>query len=199
MVTLTGAPDMARQVDALRVILRAAPGRSLSVKDSFDCLDLGTLGFAPVFDAQWFCASVLNLPVPGSAGSVRWTFVGIDADLARWQQAWRPGTVGSRFRTFRPELLARPDIRFVYGLLDGRPIGGGILNATDDVTGLSNVFASGIATEAVLQGLASMAWTWRPNRRLVGYESGADLAAARRVGFETVGRLRIWRRAGADG
>lgn len=187
---------MALQENALGVLLQAAPGRSFSVKDSFGCLNIGTLGFAPLFDAEWFCASELDLLVPSSAGSVRWTFVGSDADLARWEQTWRPS---SKLRTFRPKLLARPDIRFVYGLLDDRPIGGGILNATDDVTGLTNVFASGIATEAVLQGLASMAWTWRPRRPLVGYESGADLAAARRVGCETVGRLRIWRRAGADG
>ena len=196
LVTLTGAPDMARQKDALGLLLQAAPSGSLWVKDSFDCLDIGTLGFTPLFDAEWFCASELDLPVPSNASSVRWTFVGSDVDLARWEQAWRPG---SKLRTFRPKLLARPDIRFVYGLVDDRPVGGGILNATDDETGLSNVFASGIAAEAVLQGLASMAWTWRPRRPLVGYESGADLAAARRVGFETVGRLRIWRRAGADG
>lgn len=175
------------------MLLHAAPSRSLSVKDSFGCLDIGILGFAPLFDAEWFCAFELDLRVPNNAGSVRWTFVGSDADLARWEQAWRPG---SMLRTFRPKLLARPDIRFVYGLVDDKPIGGGILNATDEVTGLSNVFASGIATEAVLQGLVSMAWTWRPRQLLVGYESGADLAAARRVGFETIGRLRIWRRAG---
>jgi len=199
LITLTGAPDMARQVDALSEILRAAPGRSLSVKDSFGCLDIGTLGFAPLFDAKWFCASELDLPVPDNAGSVCWRIVGSDTDLARWEQAWRPGTDSNRLRTFRPKLLARPDIRFVYGLVNDRPIGGGILNETDDVTGLSNVFASGIATEAVLQGLANMAWTWRPQQPLVGYESGADLAAALRVGFEVIGLLRIWRRTGADG
>jgi len=190
---------MARQMDALSRIVRASPLRNLSVKDSFGCLDIGTLGFAPMFDAEWFSASELDLPVQGNAGSVRWMFVENDADLARWEQAWRPGTDGSGLYTFRPKLLARPDIRFVYGLVDDKAIGGGILNATDDVTGLSNVFASGIATDAVLQGLASMAWTWRPRRPLVGYESGAELTAALRVGFEAIGRLRIWLRAGADG
>ena len=190
---------MARQVEALSALLRATPGRSLSVKDSFGCLDIGTLGFVPLFDAEWFLASELNRPLPDETGSVRWTFIGSDADLARWEQAWRPDTGASRPRTFRPKFLAMPDIRFVYGLVNDRPIGGGILNATGDVTGLSNVFASGIATEAVLQGLASMAWTWRPGRPLVGYESGADLAAALQVGFEAVGQLRIWHRAGEDG
>lgn len=195
LVTLTGASDMARQVDALAAMVRAAPGRSLSVKDSFGCLDLGPLGFAPLFDAEWLVATESGIPVPDGAGKVRWVSIGCNADLTRWEQAWRPGMGDDKPSTFRPKLLVKPDIRFVYGLVGDRPVGGGILNATDDVTGLSNVFTSGIATEAVLQGLASIAWVWRPERPLVGYESGADLAAARRVGFEAVGRLCIWRRA----
>ena len=80
--------------------------------------------------------------------------------------------------------------------MENRPVAGGVLNATNDVTFLSNLFASGIATEDALQRLASMAWTWRPGRPLVGYESGADLPAARRVGFEPIGQLRIWHRPG---
>ena len=199
LVTLTGVPGMARQVDALAAMVQAAPDQSLSVKDSFGCLDLGPLGFAPLFDAEWLCAPELGIPVPAGAGNVRWVSVGCDADLARWEQAWRPGISEDKPRTFRPGLLARPDVWFVYGLVDDKPVGGGILNVTNEVTGLSNVFTSGITTEAVLQGLASMARMWRPGRRLVGYESGTDLAAARRVGFEAVGRLCIWHRAGSNG
>lgn len=190
---------MARQVDALAAMVRAAPGRRLSVKDSFGCLDLGPLGFARLFDAEWLVAPEPGIAVPDGAGSVRWVSIGCDADLARWEQAWRPGMGDDKPRTFRPMLLVRNDIRFVYGLVDDRPVGGGVLNATDSVTGLSNVFTSGIATEAVLQSLASLAWMWRPGRPLVGYESGADLAAARRVGFEAIGRLCVWHRAGDNG
>ncbi len=135
-----------------------------------------------------------RFPRSRDADRLRWVSIGCDADLARWEQAWRPGTDDNAPRTFRPKLLASPDIRFAYGLVEDRPVAGGVLNATNDVTFLSNVFASGIATEDALQGLASMAWTWRPGRPLVGYESGADLAAARRVGFEPIGQLRIWHR-----
>ena len=198
LVTLTGAAAMKQQVDALTALMRAAPGRSLSVKDSFGCLDLGVFGFKPLFDAEWLFASELKISGPDDTGDVRWVSIYDDADLVRWEQAWLPSMSNGELRTFRPKLLVRPDLRFVYGLVKDVPIGGGILNATNDVTGLSNVFASGVATEAVLEGLARMAWTWRPGRPLVSYESGADLAAARRVGFEAVGSLRIWHQAVDD-
>ena len=47
-----------------------------------------------------------------------------------------------------------------------------------------------------MQSLATMAWTWRSGRPLIGYESGAKLAAGLRVGFKAVGQLRVWHRAG---
>jgi hypothetical protein len=95
---------------------------------------------------------------------------------------------------FRPGLLAVPGIRFVHGLVDGQIVGGGILAAASGVTGLSNVFAGRVTTEVVLQGLAQVAATRFPGQPLVNYEHGDDLAAAHRVGFQTLGRLRIWHR-----
>lgn len=199
LVTLTGAQDTVQQLDALGTMMRARPGRSLSVKDSFGCLDIGALGFVPLFDAEWLLASKLDPPLSRAAESAHWLAIECDAGLTHWEQAWRSGMGGNEPRTFRPKLLARPDIRFVYGLVDGRPVGGGVLNVTDNVIGLSNVFASAIATEAVLHGLASVAWAWCPGRPLVCYERGAELAAARHVGFNAIGQLRIWHRAGDQG
>ena len=186
---------MMQQVDALGALVRATSSWGLSVKDSFGCLDIGTLGFVPLFDAEWIFASRLRRLPPGDLDNVHWLSIACDTDLARWEQAWRPGTDVNAPRIFRPKLLERPEIQFVYGLVDDRPVGGGVLNATEDVTGLSNLFASGISIEVALQGLASVAWTWRPGRPLVGYESGADLAAALKVGFEAIGQLRLWHRA----
>lgn len=168
---------MGRQIDALTALLRAAPGRSLPVKDSFCCLDFGGLGFVPLFDAKWLFASELNISGPDDEGDVRWVSIDGSADLARWERAWRPGMSAGKPRTVWPKLLVRSDLRLLYGLVKHVAVGGGVLNATNDVTGLPNVFTSGTATEAVLQGLARTAWTWRPGRPLVGYESGADLAA----------------------
>jgi len=164
------------------------------VKDSFGCLDLEPFCFRPLFDAEWLVASELKISCPDDAGKVRWVLINDDVELVRWEQAWRQGSDKNDIPIFRPELLVKPNVRFVYGFVEGVPVGGGILNATRDITGLSNVFASGITTEAVMQGLAMIARAWRPGRSLVTYESGAELAAARRVGFEAVGRLRIWHR-----
>ena len=195
LVTLTGATDVAQQIAALATLMRNASGRSLSVKDSFNCLNLGALGFAPLFDAQWLLAFKLRTHGSGKADDVRWVSINNDADLARWEQAWRPNEGGSKPRMFRPKLLSRPGIRFVYGLIEDTPVGGGVLTTAGGVTGLSNVFASGIAMGVVLRGLAKVAWARHPTQPLVGYESGADLEAARRVGFEAVGHLRVWQRA----
>lgn len=135
-VTLTGAVDAGRQTDALAALVRDAPDRSLSVKDSFDCLDLSTLGFASLFDAEWLLA-----PDPEALGSeepsdVRWVSITDDANLTRWEQAWRSDAAGGKPRMFRPNLLSELGIRFVYGLVEDVPVGGGILSATRDVTGL---------------------------------------------------------------
>jgi len=195
LVTLTGVEDVSRQTGTLAALMRDAPGRSLSVKDSFDCLNLGALGFAPLFDAEWLLASELGPHGSEEAADVEWVSINDDADLARWEQAWRPSAGSGKPRLFRPDLLSKPGINFVYGLIKDAPVGGGVLATAGGVTGLSNMFTSGIATEVVLQGLARMAWARHPALPLVGYESGADLEAARRVGFGTVGRLRVWHRA----
>jgi len=176
------------------MLIQDAPCRSLSVKDSFNCLDLGAFGFAPLFDAEWLSAAALGTAGLKELKDVEWVPITNDADLAQWEQAWRPITDNDKPRTFRSSLLSMPGIQFVYGLVDGVPVGGGVLAAAAGVTSVSNVFASEVAVEVVLQGLAKIAQVRYPGQPLVGYESGADLAAACQVGFRTVGNLRIWHR-----
>jgi hypothetical protein len=194
LVTLTGAADIALQIEALATLIHDASGKSLAVKDSFNCLGLLAFGFTPLFSADWLSAAALGTFGLKESKDVQWVPITGDADLARWEQAWRRTGDNGKPRTFRPNLLSAPDIQFVYGLVDGVPVGGGVLAAAAGVTGVSNVFASRIATEVVLQGLAKVAAARFPRLPLVGYESGADLAAAHQVGFRTVGHLRIWGR-----
>lgn len=193
-VTLSGATDSARQTEALTGLIEAAGPRSLFVKDSFDCLRLQTLGFQPLFSAEWLWASALGSFGRREAEEVRWAEVTDDRDLVRWERAWRGNADAAEPRLFRSGLLAVPGIRFVHGLVEGLPVGGGILASAAGVTGISNVFASRIATEVVWQGLAHVAAARFPGQPLAGYESGGDLAAAHRVGLQTIGRLRVWRR-----
>ena len=194
LVTLTGAADITLQTEALVTLMHDASGRSLAVKDSFNCLGLLAFGFTPLFSAEWLSTAALGTFGLNESKDVQWARITGDADLARWEQAWRRSADNGKPRTFRPNLLSAPDIQFVYGLVDGVPVGGGVLAATAGVTGVSNVFASPLATEVILHRLAKVAAASFPRLPLVGYESGDDLAAAHQVGFRTVGHLRIWRR-----
>jgi len=196
LVTLTGMEGVPAQTEALARLLQQAPRDSRSVKDSFNCLDLQAFGFTPLFNAEWLWAAALGTIGLEESDDVHWVRITDDADLARWEQAWCSLTDGGKPRTFRPNLLSKPEIQFVHGLVDGVPVGGGVLVAAAGVTGISNLFASQVAVEVVLQGLAKFANAKFPGLPLVSYESGNDLAAAHQVGFKTVGHLRIWSRTG---
>jgi hypothetical protein len=60
-----------------------------------------------------------------------------------------------------------------------------VLHRGSDLVGVSNVFAR--------TGTPDDVWTALPTSdELVGYESGDDLAAARRADFRPVAPLRVW-------
>lgn len=198
LVTLTGVEGVPAQTKALATLLQQSLRRSRSVKDSFNCLDLQAFGFKPLFSAKWLWAAALGTLGREAAEEIHWMQITDDADLVRWEQAWCPPAERGNPRTFRPSLLSRPDIQFICGFVDGVPVGGGILTAAAGVTGLSNLFASQVAFEVVLQGLVKLAATSFPGLPLVGYESGNDLAAAHQVGFRTIGQLRVWIRPGGE-
>ena len=99
---------------------------------------------------------------------------------------------------FRPALLADPDCAILACRRDGALVGGAIAYTSDGVTGISNVFKSGLPTGRCWGGSAVRAVaTLRPGLPVVGYERGEDLAAARRAGFRVLGPLRIWARGSA--
>ena len=59
---------------------------------------------------------------------------------------------------------------------------------------MTNVFAPDDTLDAAWQGIVAWALTHHPEASLVGYETGADLAAAWRIGFEPIAPLRVWTR-----
>jgi hypothetical protein len=81
--------------------------------------------------------------------------------------------------------------QFLTARRDGRITEEAILNRTGDVVGISNV-----SGEDPWPGAVATAVGLYPDLPLVGYERGDDLAAARRVGFEVIGPLRVWMRPG---
>ncbi|PSJ63704.1 hypothetical protein [Pseudaminobacter soli (ex Li et al. 2025)] len=165
----------------------------LAVKDSFCGLELGRFGFQVLFETSWIAVPI---PARSSSGNdTLWHQVNSSEDLQRWEAAWSGNDqIDESSRTFLPNLLANPDIRFLLALDEGNPIGGGILNRAAGVVGLSNVFSCGMPAESLWRGLIAQAARQFPGLPLVGYERGDDLTMALRAGFEPIGRLRVWLR-----
>ena len=157
---------------AAAVLARIDAGPGCSIKDSFATLHLP--GFEVIVEGSW-----LYRP-SGPARGAEWSAV-TASELPEWERAW-----GEPRGLFVPALLA--NAQFVAARSGGRIVAGAILNRSDDVVGISNVFGGDWA------GAAATAARLYPGMPLVGYAAGDDLAAASRQGFEVVGPLRVWMR-----
>jgi hypothetical protein len=157
--------------------------RGCSVKDSFARLDLSDAGFTPIVEAEWVDRRP-DLPTP--TPPVPWAAVTTASELVEWATAWDGGVTD----LFRSELLAHPGVRVLAGRRGDEIVAGAVVNRSGPVTGVSNLFAvDGNLDEAWAGVLSAL-----PRRRVVGYESGPALAAARRSGFTPTGPLRVWMR-----
>jgi hypothetical protein len=192
-VTIGDVEAAPAQTEAIAALVGSTRQREWSVKDSFQSLDLKSLGFEPLFDAEWIA---LSGPLPDVARTeYRSSIVTSTVGLIAWEQCWAGeevnATAVSRPRVFMPGLLADTNVVFVSIKRDDGIVGGGILNQGADVVGLSNLF--GFPIDVVWRSLVATAGEIFPGLPLVGYERGDDLAAAHQAGFETVGPLRVWR------
>jgi len=191
-VTTAGVEAAPAQLEAIADLIGSNRRREWFVKDSFHCLHLESLGFEPLFDAEWIAMRGARPNVqPGD----RSTRVTDEAGLSAWERSWASEEAKAAAnplpRVFMPRLLADDGIVFVSIQGEDGSVGGGILNRGADVVGLSNLFGSQI--DRVWRNLIAMAGEIFPGLPLVGYEHGHDLAAAKLAGFETMGPLRIWR------
>ncbi|MFE9868494.1 hypothetical protein ACFYPZ_38545 [Streptomyces sp. NPDC005506] len=164
----------------------AVPGAS--IKDSFADLDLTEAGFQVLFEAQW-----IHRPAsaPISSSGPAWHVAGDPDELRAWALAWDDGEGNAGL--FRPELLDDPATYVLAGHSSGgRVIAGAVASRSDQVVGISNVFALDGGPEAAWPLVLDAVHRLFPTLPVVGYEHGDDLAAAVRHGFEPVGPLRIW-------
>ena len=87
-------------------------------------------------------------------------------------------------------LLQDPTIRVLAHRLDG--VAGAIANRSDTVVGLSNVLQ--VDDYEPWHHIVAVVTHHFPKLPIVGYESGGELATARRAGFDDIGPLRVWLR-----
>jgi len=195
VVTTAGAEAAPAQLKAIADLIGSTRRREWFVKDSFHCLHLNSLGFEPLFDAEWIAMSGVRPDVRRYQPSDRSTIVTDEAGLSAWERSWVGEHANAAAtpppRVFMPRLLADDGVVFISTQGEDGSAGGGILNRGAGVVGLSNLFGSHM--DRVWQSLIAMAAKVFPGLPLVGYEHGDDLAAAKSVGFETIGPVRIWR------
>ncbi|MFF3932931.1 hypothetical protein [Streptomyces hirsutus] len=158
------------------------------VKDSFADLDLALAGFQVLFDAQW-----IHRPAgaPAAAADLAWDAVRSPKMLRAWALAWDGGAGNADL--FRPELLDDPATFVLAGRsADGHVVAGAVASRSDQVVGISNVFAREGSGDAVWPVALNAVHGLFPGLPVVGYEHGEGLNAAIRHGFEAIGPLRIW-------
>ncbi|CAL9646947.1 hypothetical protein [Streptomyces sp. enrichment culture] len=182
-VTLAPGADPAALVSRIDT---ATP--DASVKDSFADLDLTEAGFQVLFEAQW-----IHRPAgaPALAPDLSWNVADDPDALRAWALAWDDGD--GHADLFRPELLDAPGTFVLAGRsADSRVVAGAVASRSDQVVGISNVFALDGGPDAAWPVVLDAVHRLFPSSPLVGYERGEDLEAAVRHGFEPVGPLRVW-------
>ncbi len=173
VVTLTtGGADHAEQSETVRILQKSnLPGR-WAVKDSFHTLDLARQGFEVLLEASWIRHAD---PRPSMMVS------GLS-----WERA-KPGG-----EAFPVALFSDENFAMFSGRRDGVVVAGGTFYRADGVVGVSNVVADADEAPAVWRDLSALAAVMFPGLPLVGYESGDELKAARKAGFEIGDPLRVW-------
>src|SRR5207244_652673 len=133
----------------------------------------GRLGFEVLQEANW-----IRKPLPKAGAMV--------SGLA-WERVRSGGD-----DAFPNALFSDDNFAMFSARRDGSLVAGGAFYRADGVVGLSNVVAECDDEPAVWRDLASLAATTFPGLPLVGYESGDELEAAHKAGFEIGDPLRVW-------
>lgn len=172
-------------LDTLRDLSNRFGGK-IGFKDSFSEIEFHDFGFQLLFEASWIWRDPSAADMPAG-----WDVVQTQADLLRWESAWKAQGSPTPMHMFRPSLLSQPAIAFL-GRRDARGefICGAIANRSSDCAGLSNIFAVSPEPHIVAEASAAASAVFG-DLPLVGYENGKDLDFALACGFETVGTLRI--------
>jgi hypothetical protein len=184
--------DAVVQTEVLRDLAKDLV-RPFSVKDSFALLDLAPLGLQPLFDAEWMWRDPSSGPPSADQPSdVEWRRVTSNEELADWETAWRTNGSPASTRVFLPALLTPGDVVLLAGRKGGRIVAGCAANHTPGVVGFSNFFAEDAEREVLMAAAIGETMLLAPGLPVVGYDGGDDLVHATRLGFHTVGALRVW-------
>ena len=199
LVTTSGPEDRHAQREAA-ASLRAELGPGCwSVKDSYNCLKLESLGFSLLFKAQWVCLDGPAVRPDEHAAEITWTVVRTPQELEQWNDVWAGSPDHASVRSgsqFPPALLQNPDLTFLAGRSQDGIVAVAAANSSGRAVGVSNVAARASANGRHWYGCVRAVQQLFPGLVVVGYQSDDDLAAMRRIGFRSLGCLSVWAASG---
>jgi hypothetical protein len=186
-LTLTRSP-LETQAAALSRLAESI-GRPFTVKDSFRSLDLAPLGLRPLFDAEWIWREPA---LPAGKRSDTWKRVMRPSELSGWETAWRANGSPTAASVFNAKFLADKSVALFAAHRGDEVVAGFAGHRSSKVVGLSNFFSAVPDVDPLLADALDELARFSPARPIVGYEGGEALERARRLGFRTVGPLRVW-------
>ncbi len=165
-----------------------------AVKDSFAALDLSDLGFSILFQAEW-----IHLDSQKSFASSPNSKISIDIiqdgnELLAWEAAWYGSTDGDRRRIFLPSLLHYQNTAIISAKQNETIVAGVIASENSGVVGISNLFYPESGGLENCTACLEKVFEAFPGLPLVGYESGEELDIMQKLGFKSIGNLRVWLR-----
>jgi len=181
IITLDKDINSEDQLQTINNVVSLRPGE-WSIKDSFNTLDLDKIGFSKLFEAEWIVAP------QNIHSNLKYKIISDIESLKAWEKAWNNNSVG----IFKQELLSDNQVKFIAYYKEDKIIAGAILNKSAEIIGLSNLFCHTDSQAEFRLAFVKAAQTEFGNLPVVGYESGANLALAKSLGFESLGPLSVW-------
>lgn len=170
------------RLETVRPIIQQMGG-SLSIKDSFNTLALASLGLVKLFDAQWLLA-----PAYVQAKG-RYQLVTDANQLTQWTAAWCRTPSKS---PVNPALLHQASIHFVAIYEEDCLVAGGIINRSEGVVGLTNVFCHTSEARTGWLTCLSAASVIGDGLPVVTYQHGDERTLVKSIGFTEIGPLSVW-------
>jgi hypothetical protein len=174
----------AEQLAAIAALVQVRSGRVTAVKDAWARLDLTPLGFEPLFEAQWLYRDAGPLQIPPT--DLQFEFVQTPAALREFSVACNGADLAA---VYSPILLDHAHIRWILARRQGQIAGGVTAVHAEGVNGVNNLFASSPQDQASLICAAVNAFAPGP---ACSYARGDSIAPFLSLGFEAVGKLRVW-------
>lgn len=164
-------------------------GRRPGFKDGFSRLDLVNKGFQLLFSASWIWAEPHRI---SARAPQDWARIRDAAALDRWEHSWKESGSPTDANVFTPALLSDLDIH-IYGRLacDGFDAGC-IVNRSPEAVGISNIFSLAGTPQAFRDATSLATGAFSSDLPLVGYDRDEALDEMTKLGFKSVGQLRIW-------